>query len=731
MPSPAHVAALALSLLASAVSIGAEEPERPKVCLVLSGGGALGLAHIGVLEVMEELRVPVDCVTGTSMGSIIGGLYAAGLSPAEMVGVLQGTDWRSVLDDRPPRRQVPFRRKVDDLTYLTRLEVGFNRGKIELPTGLRTGQQFGFMLQALTLSAAGVDDFDALPLPFRAVATDIETGAAVVLDHGDLGLAMRASVAVPGFFSPVELDGRLLVDGGLVDNLPVDVARTMGAEVVIAVDVGSPLRTRDELDSLSRLTGQVFSLMVRGNVAEQAPNADVLVDPDLSEFRATDFERWHEMIPLGREAARAAASELMRYTVDEATWEAWRARVRRQQPVPDRIAGIVVTSSSSADPVLLLERIRTRPGDPFDLERIRQDLERLYVLGDYESVGFFLTREPDGWLVNLEAHEKSWGPNVLRFGLNLVSDFEGEGRYGVLANYTMTRLNRLRGELKLAVEVGETPRFYGEYYQPLTLDGPVFVSAELEHQLFLFDIAGSEEYPTGSYRVRAARAGVSLGLELGRWGAIAFGPLLGNAEIQARLVAEPVPNLSLDWGGWFLRATIDQLDNPNFPQDGFLLAGQLFLSREALGADEEYNRLETYALGAATTGRHTLLGQLSWSSALGTELPVYERFQIGGLFQLSGTPQGRIGGSYALVGMLGYYYRLGSLSPAWGDGTYAGISLEAGNAWDERGDVGTGDLVKAGSVFFGADTALGPVYLAYGFNDRSQKAWYLFVGRSF
>lgn len=727
-----HRAVTALLALALSVpALAADREDRPRVCLVLSGGGALGFAHIGVLEVLEELRVPVDCVTGTSMGAIVGGLYAAGLSPEEMVGVLQGTDWRSVLDDRPPRRKVPFRRKVDDLTYLSRFEVGFNRGKIELPTGLRTGQQFGFMLQALTLSAAGVGDFDTLPLPFRAVATDIETGEAVVLDHGDLGHALRASMAVPGFFSPVEIDGRLLVDGGLVDNLPVDVAREMGAQVVIAVDVGSPLRTREDLDSLSKLTGQVFSLMVRGNVAEQAPNADVLVDPDLTGFRATDFEDWEEMLPRGREAARKAAAELARYAVDEAAWQSWRSRVRRTQPVPQRIAGIVVTSSSSADPELLLRRVRTRPGDPFDLERIRKDLERLYVLGDYESVGFFLTREPDGWVVNLEAHEKSWGPNVLRFGLNLVSDFEGEGRYGLLANYTMTRLNRLRGELKLAVEVGETPRFYGEYYQPLSLDGPVFVAAELEHQNSIFELAGSEQYPTGSYRIRAARAGLWLGLDLGRWGAVAAGPMRGTARVESRLVAEPIADLDLAWGGWAVRATIDQLDNPNFPQDGFLVGGLLFLSREALGADEEYDRLETYALGAATSGRHTLLGQLTWGSSLGTELPVYDRFQAGGLFNLSGTPPGGIGGNYALVGMLGYYYRLGSMSPAWGDGTYAGLSVEAGNAWQTRDEVGLSDLVGAGSVFVGADTVVGPIYLAWGINDRSEKAWYLFVGRSF
>ncbi len=707
-----------------------EPPQRPTVCLVLSGGGALGLAHIGVLQVLEELRVPVDCIAGTSMGAIVGGLYAAGLGPDDLVDVLASIDWRSVFDDRPPRRQVPFRRKVDDLTYLTRFELGFNHGRFQLPPGLVSGQQFGFLLQALTVPAAGVSDFDDLRLPFRAVATDIETGDKVVLSEGDLGQALRASMAVPGIFTPVEIGGRLLVDGGLVDNLPVDVAREMGADVVIAVDVGSPLKTREQLETLTRLTSQVVNLMIRGNVAIQARDADVLIDPDLEGFTSSDFEDWKEMLPRGEAAARVASASLSRFAVSEEEYAAWRRRVRRIEPTVDRVAGIQVTTSSDADPELVLRRVRTRPGDTFDLAAIRSDVERLYALGDYESVGFFLTREPDGYLVHIEAHEKSWGPNVVRFGINLVSDFEGEGRYGVLASYTATRLNRLRAELKVAVELGTSPGATVEYYQPLSLGGHVFAAGTLEHQRTIFEVAGGP-VPTGSYRVQAERGALELGLDLGRWGEVRVGASTGLARATTRLAAEDVSGLRYDAGGWILRGIIDQLDNPNFPRHGYIASAELYASREGLGADEAYDRLELALAGATSIRRHTVFLSLGYGSALGTELPIYDRFTLGGLFRLSGTPQGRITGQYFGAATLLYLYRFGSLPPAAGNGLYAGVSFEAGNAWETSDAAGFDDLRRAISLAVGADTVAGPVYLGWGRNSLGEDAWYLFLGRTF
>jgi len=728
---PTVAAVLGLVLLAGAASAQeATEPERPTVCLVLSGGGAFGLAHVGVLQVLDELRVPIDCIAGTSMGAIVGGLTAAGLGPEDLVEVLSSIDWRSVFDDRPPRRQVPFRRKVDDLTYLSRFEIGFNHGKFQLPPGLVSGQQFGFLLEALTVPVAGVSDFDQLRLPFRAVATDVETGEKVVLSSGDLGRALRASMAVPGIFTPVTIGDRLLVDGGLVDNLPVDVAREMGADVVIAVDVSSPLRTREELGTLTGMTSQVVGLMIRSNVAPQAADADILIDPDLVGLSSSDFEQWREMLPRGEAAARAAADSLRRYAVSEEAYASWRNRVRRLEPTPERVAGIQVTTSSDADPELVLRRVRTRPGDTFDIAAVRRDVERLYELGDYESVGFFLTHEPDGYLVHIEAHEKSWGPNVVRFGLNMASDFEGEGSYGVLASYNATRLNRLRAELKVAVEIGTSPRASVEYYQPLSLGGRVFAAGTIEHEREIFEVA-SGPYPVGSYRVQAGRGALELGLNLGRWGEVRAGVTAGLARATPRLVAGEIAGQSFDAGGWIVRGIIDQLDNPNFPHQGYIATAELYASRQNLGSDQDYDRLELGYAVAASLQRHTLFLSLGWGSALNTELPIYDRFALGGLFRLSGTPRGRITGQYYGAATLIYLYRLGSLPPAAGNGFYLGVSIEAANAWETRDEVSLGDLRRAGSLAFGADTVVGPVYVGWGRNSLGNDAWYLYLGRTF
>ncbi|MCB1037241.1 MAG: patatin-like phospholipase family protein, partial [Acidobacteria bacterium] len=401
------------------------------------------------LQVLEELRIPVDYVAGTSMGAIVGGLYAAGVSPAEMQELLGTTDWRDLLEDRPPRRRLPYRRKVDDQAYLTRFEAGFNDFRFQLPTGLVQGQKLTLALQEMLLRVSGTEDFDQLPLPFRAVATDLETGEAVVLGRGDLALSIRASAAVPAIFSPIEIADRVLVDGGVVLNLPVDVAREMGAEVILAVDVGEPLQDRKNLESLTSVLQQMTSLQSRQTSDDQASRANVVMRPDLEGFHSTDFDRGMEMVPRGVEAARRATPELLAYSLSEADFAEHLARRRRPPPQAERIADVQLSLDAGVDPELARRRVRLRPGDVFDMEALKSDLERLFETGDYERIDALLTQEEDGVAVNIQGHEKPWGPNVIRIGTSLMANFDGDSSFGLLASYTMTRLNRHRGELKV------------------------------------------------------------------------------------------------------------------------------------------------------------------------------------------------------------------------------------------------------------------------------------------
>lgn len=725
------VVALIAVLLTTPIAPAADPPPPqpyPRIGLVLSGGGALGLAHVGVLKVLEEYGVPVHAVAGTSMGAIVGGTYAAGYSAAEVEQLVLTTDWVGLLDDRPPRRDIPYRRKVDDFRYLTRLELGFNHGRFQAPRGLIAGQQFGFELQKILLHTAGIESFDELPIPFRAVAADIENGDMVVLNHGSLAQAIRASMSVPGVFSPVEIDGRLLVDGGIVRNLPIDVMRAMGVDVVIAVDIAPPLDRREQLDSMVEVTSQMVRMVIRANAEQQGYQADVLIRPDVTGFGSTDFDRAAELIPRGEAAARSLEPILRAFALPAAEYQRYHhERFEQPRSLPERVASVQLAIGSTAEPEFVLDRVRTRPGDPFDPERIAADLRRLYATGDYELVDVVVTASDGDAVLHVTAHDKSWGPNFVRFGLFMNADFEGDSSFNILANYTMTRLNSWRGEAKFAGQIGEEPRVAAELYQPLGADSLLFVSPWAE-RVTRRDEGLVDPSTYASYRTDVVRGGLDLGLALGRFGEIRCGLFRGLGHAEPQTGPAGLQGIDVDWGGYRLGLAVDQVDNPRFPRRGYSLGATFEASRQALGADLDADRLELFMLGATSFGRHTVAGFATLGSALGSALPFYDQFETGGLFQLSGLPfssvRGRYGGTLTTL----YFIEVARLGSGVGGGVYAGISLEAGNYWLSSSDVAAADLVRAASLFVGADTLLGPVYLGYGRASSGADAFYLFVG---
>ena len=281
---------------------------RPRIGLALSGGGARGGAHVGVLRALRDLGIPVDYIAGTSMGSVIGGFYASGLDEEQIATLAGEIDWGDLFDDSPSRDNRTFHRKRDDDLYLVKQKAGLNDGQLELPMGLVQGQDIDLFLARTTLPVTHVEAFDELPIPFRAVATDMVTGAAVVLDHGSLADAIRASLSIPAAFAPIEIDGRLLVDGGVSQNLPVDAVRAMGADIVIAVDISTPLATREDLTSILSVTGQLAGFLTNRGTAEQIAKlgpSDILITPDLRDVTTSDFTRITETFAFGYEATMA------------------------------------------------------------------------------------------------------------------------------------------------------------------------------------------------------------------------------------------------------------------------------------------------------------------------------------------------------------------------------------------------------------------------------------------
>ena len=713
----------------------APETSRPTTALVLSGGGARGAAHIGVLQILEELNVPVDYVVGTSMGALVGGLYASGYSPAQIETSLLALDWREVFTDRPPRKSIPFRRKQDSGLPFFDFEMGISNG-LKLQSGLVTGQNLGFVLQAMTLHTAALERFDDLRLPYRALATDLGSGEMVVLERGNLGKAIQASMAVPAVLAPVEIDGRVLVDGGMVRNLPVDVARGLGAERIIAVDISSRLEDLSDV-SISSVAAQSLAIYGEENVRQQKGllgARDLLIEPDLEGVTAGGFEadKLRFAIERGREAARRAADRIAVFAAGEERFAGYLERQRAdlgELGSSRTIDHIQFEGNDRVDNRQILARLRSRAGSELDLAELQKDLARIYEIGEFQRVAFRLDQDATGTTLVIDVEEKSWGPYYLLFGLALESNIEGRGEFSALGQLTRTQLNRRGAEWKTRVSVGSFDELFTEVYQPLDYKGFLFVAPWV--QLFGSEVSSpSAEGELEQVRIKLAGAGLDFGVQFRNVGELRFGAFRASGDVDI-LTESDVEPFDFKIAGWRSSLTIDRLDNADFPRRGSLLDLRLFLSREALGADSDYDRLDLFALTARSFGRNSLVGWIDARSNLDTEIPFFERFQLGGFGNVSGLELGTIQGNLGAIGVLSYFREIALLPPAIGDGVYLGGTLEAGGAWDTRDEVDASDLIWAASVLVGADTGFGPLYLGYGQTETGQDAFYLFLGRLF
>src|ERR1700716_3753344 len=485
--------ALGAGCLGSAASWAGPDPAtRPRICLVLSGGGARGMAHIGVLKILEELKIPLDCIAGTSMGAIVGGLYASGMTALEIDAAMRSLDWQEGFRDAPPRRGLAVRRKQDDRNFLVRLPLGLKHRTILLPKGFIQGQKLQETLRQLTLPFSSSTDFDLLPTPFRAVATDLETGDVVVMDKGDLAIAMRASMSAPGVFAPVESNGRLLVDGVLAENLPVTVARAMHADVLIVSDVSFPLQPRAALDSALSISNQMLAILVRKDSDRQRASLspqDILIEPNLGSATATDFTSPGAVIARGEDAARAAIGELSAYGVGDGAYRDYLARRAAREPGLPPIKFVRVDPQSKRYEKTIVAEMQPLLGKPLDLDQVGKRITELYGLGNFETLDYTLVDQGPGTGgaaedsgLEVRARRKSWGPNYLRFGLNLEDDFQGNSRYNAAVRFLLTEMNDLGAELVTDLQIGSDPKIVSEFYQPLDASRTWFVapSARIE-----------------------------------------------------------------------------------------------------------------------------------------------------------------------------------------------------------------------------------------------------------
>jgi NTE family protein len=722
-------------------SAGGAPPVRPRICLVLSGGGARGMAHIGVLKVLEEMKVPIDCIAGTSMGAVVGGLYASGMTAAQIESTMRSVDWQEAFRDAPPRRDLGFRRKQDDRNFLVRLPLGLKHGQILLPKGFIQGQKLQETLRQLTLPFSNGTDFDLLPTPFRAVATDLLTGNAVLLDKGDLSIAMRASISAPGLFAPVETGGLVLVDGGLAENLPIDVARQMHADILIVSDVSFPLQSRAALDSALSISNQMLAILVRKDADRQratlAPS-DILIEPILGTTSSTDFTSAAGTITAGETAANAMRVQLDSLRVADAAYHGYLARRAAREPGLPRIKFVRVDEQSKRYEKTIMAEMQPLVGKPLNVDAVGERITELYGLGNFETLDYALVSKGEGSEeesgLEVRARRKSWGPNYVRFGLNLEDDFQGNSRYNAAARFILTELDSLGAELVTDVQIGSDPKVAAEFYQPLNATRSWFVAPSVRveaRDLFIYD----KDVEIAEYRDREAEADFDIGRTLGNWGEIRAGFHRANGSTRVRLGDPSLVQEQYNNGEFFFKFSYDRLDNLHFPRDGQTFSFQWDANRTNLGGDTAFDKIQADWLMARSAGRNTVLLWTSAGSVVGghiNPLVVPDLFSLGGFFNLSGlAPTSLFGPNYAIARAI-YFRKIGR----GGEGffefpAYIGMSLEAGNTWETRSAMNFGSTHKDASLFLAFDTYLGPVYLGSGYDTAGHSAYYLFLGRTF
>jgi NTE family protein len=733
-----------------------EAPHRPRIGLVLSGGGARGAAHVGVLKVLEDLRVPIDAIAGTSMGAVVGGLYASGLSARQIEKLMTSIDWQDAFRDRPPREDLTLRRKQEDAEFLVKFPLGFRDGRAVLPRGLIQGQHLTETLRRLTLPVARVSNFDELPTPFRAVATDLESGDAVVMGSGDLTSAMRASLSAPGVFAPVEREGHLLVDGGIADNVPVDIARSMGVDILIVVDVGFPLLPRQELSSIPVISNQMLAILIRHNAEAQLATLtprDILIQPQLGNASSFDFGLVSRAIDTGELAARGKSTELASLGISEAQMQGYVARREAPRMAPPKIDFVRVEAGSEKYVPAADNLFNGMLGKPLDPDEVARRITALYGRGGLDTLDYHVVGTEERYGLAINARPNSQGPNYLRFGLSLQDDFEGNSTYSAAVRLVVSDVTRNAGEWATDLQVGSTSQIGTELFLPLAPFSSWFVMPHIRDLAHDIDLVcnppevgqasycksqtSSGQVVLAEYRVHSFTYGADLGRQFSNWGEIRAGVESEQGHVRLKIgdpTDENLPDLS-PWNttNFFVRFTYDRLDDINFPHRGQRAELQWSGVHDVSGTIPGSDQLTLHYVGAWTFGRDTVQLGASGGMTLQSQVTdINQLFTLGGFLNLSGLrADSLLGPNFGILrGM--YYRQIGRGGPGYLDvPTYLGMSLEMGNVWQQRSDASFANTQKDASIFLGMDTFLGPLFLATGFDEHGNQQFYLFLGRTF
>ncbi|MCU8005522.1 MULTISPECIES: patatin-like phospholipase family protein [unclassified Shewanella] len=717
--------------------------ERLKIGVVLSGGGAKGAAHVGVLKILEEHNIPVDYIAGTSIGAYVAGMYSLGYSASEVEAIMMGVNWDSGYSDTIPRNILSYRDKQLRDRYNIPLNIGYNEGQVRAPSGLLRGQTMSQLLRQSTDLVQQFGHFDDLAIPYRAVATDLETSLPVVISHGSMVKAMQASATVPGALQPAQIEGKLLVDGGIANNMPVDVVKAMGADIIIAVDIGSPLVKKDKLDSTIAVLDQLSNFLTNASTEKQKQlltDKDVLIRPAIDALSTTDFTIMPLALTLGKEAANGQLYKLSSMSVSPEEYAAYVEDKKAKgkllmADVRHPINEIVFENQSKVSLNLLTETLNIKPGQAVSKDELNEALKRIYSLNKFERVDAEFVEGEDGRILTVTTKAKSWGPNYFQLGFNWEDDFNSESAISFDMAYTMTDLTFNGGEWRNEVKLGIEKLFATEFYQPLDRDQQFFSRARYQYDTRDWDLYdNNSRILTFDKKTHTIELGIGYNYTL--QGMIE----LGLVAEKGSIVNDVWLTQDLDFSsyGAYFRFGYDSLDSISFPTSGNRVTLNVYVRNEDFNdsIDDNQNQfsvqIEADWKGALSVGNHAFVGKASIATNNNDGVNTLHLSELGGFLNLSGYHKDSIMGAHKVFGAFIYQYDLGRDALGMTDyPLYLGWSLEAGNVWDERTDVTLTDLIYASSLYIGTDTSMGPAALGFGITDLGDKSFYLFVGKNF
>jgi NTE family protein len=720
---------------ASGQSASGQAPgSRPRIGLVLGGGGAKGAAHIGVMRVLDELRIPIDCIAGTSMGALIGATYAAGSPPEEIERSVRAINWSATVGNEGLRDRTPINRKLAGITYTNTLDLGLKGAALRAPGGLLKTQDIEDVLRILVADARGVRDFDELPIPFRAVATDMRAGEIVVLEDGDLAVAMRASMAVPGAFSPVVRGERVLADGGLMRNLPVDIARGLCADVVIAVALQSPAPQNDDLLSALSLAGRALDVMIDTNQNAQLASLkpdDVGILVPMGDIGSAAFDRVPDAIPLGYAAARDYVDKLRRYSLPEAEYAAWRATVVRPGRGKTRLADVRIRGLDRVNPAYVQAQLQNvAPGAEVAPAEIVADTQRIYALGDFERVEYRLRGPAESPVLDIRPVEKSWGPDFVRFDLGLVANGDGVLQALLRADHARTWINSRGGQWSSAVQIGFQSIARTGFYQPFDVRQRFFVQPFIEYQRNLEDV-----YDDGDRRARYVLqenfAQVDLGMNLGTRAQLRAGIRSGVIDADVDTGEALLPELDREGDAALVLGLVyDTRDAVGLPTRGTFINARYERSGSWLGGDQDYDLIEGVVTRSWPWRGDALTLALGGGAELAGDLPVTQFFQLGGIRTFPGLQRSELRGSKYWFASSAYNFKIADVQPLFGQALYAGLRLQAGRMGGRLDSANADTGVSYGiSGNVGGRTPVGPFILSLGYVTDDSWQLQFAVGR--